>query len=66
MQFRPAALLLAAALAPVAYAAHRPGADEAQATCRARAISDTSELPGAVADTDRDRMIRRCIAARGF
>ena len=59
-------LALAAALALAACAGHRPGADQAEATCRAQSVGDTSELPGAIAGTARDDMVRRCAAARGF
>ncbi len=63
---RPAlpATLLAALLSLPACSARQTAADEAEATCRAQAISDTSELPGIVADTARDRMVRHCVAAR--
>ncbi len=59
-----AAALLAALLSFAACSARQTAANEAEATCRAQAISDTSELPGIVADTARDRMVRRCVAAR--
>lgn len=59
-----AALLPAAALLVTlsACTARQTAANQAEATCRDQAIRDTSELPGIVADTDRDRMVRACLA----
>lgn len=59
-----AALLPAAALlaALPACTARQTAANQAEATCRDQAIRDTSEIPGIVADTDRDRMVRACLA----
>ena len=64
----PLAALLVPLLVPLlvlgACTARQTAANQAEATCRVQAISDTSELPGIVADTARDRMIRHCLAAR--
>lgn len=60
----PTLPLLAALLALAACSARQTAANQAEATCRVQAIGDTSELPGVVADTARDRMVRRCLAAR--
>ncbi len=57
--FLPAAALLAALSA---CSARQTAANQAEATCRDQAIRDTSEIPGIVADTARDRMIRACLA----
>ena len=53
---------LIALLVLAACSARQTAANQAEATCRAQAISDTSELPGVVADTARDRMVRPCLA----
>ncbi len=58
----PALPALLAALALCACSARQTAANQAEATCRVQAISDTSELPGIVADTARDRMVRDCLA----
>lgn len=55
-----AALLALAALA--ACSARQTAANQAEAVCRDQAIRDTSEIPGIVADTARDRMTRACLA----
>lgn len=64
MPFRaPTALLLAASLASLSACSPRQtAANQAEATCRDQAIRDTSEIPGIVADTARDRMVRACLA----
>ena len=64
MPFPSRAALLATFLALAACSARQTAANQAEAVCRDQAIADTSELPGIVADTDRDRMVRRCVAAR--
>ena len=63
MPFRaPAALLLVATAALSACSPRQTAANQAEATCRDQAIRDTSEIPGVVADTARDRMVRACLA----
>ena len=59
---RAALALLAALAALPACTARQTAADEAEATCRDQAIRDTSEIPGIVADTARDRMVHACLA----
>ncbi|MGI4977924.1 MAG: hypothetical protein ACRYG6_13370 [Janthinobacterium lividum] len=58
----PAAALLAATAVLAACSARQTAANQAEATCRDEAIRDTSEIPGIVADTARDRMTRACLA----
>lgn len=58
----PAAALLAATTTLAACSPRQTAANQAEATCRDQAIRDTSEIPGIVADTARDRMVRACLA----
>lgn len=62
-----AAGLSACSASPDAGAPGKPvGANEAAGQCRAQAISDTTSLLGPAAEATRDRLFKRCMAARGY